>query len=51
MCAEHLTDMRVRMREPPLSGEGGSRGKAEGGFMCRPPTVKLAQQIRILGHF
>ena len=23
---------------------GGSRNKIEGGFMCRPPTVKLAKK-------
>ena len=30
---------------------GGFRKLNEGGFICRPPTVKLAQKIRILGHF
>ena len=30
---------------------GGSRKKNEGGFMCRPPTVKLAQKIKILCIF
>ena len=28
-----------------------SRKNIEGGFMCRPTTVKLAQKIRILGRF
>ena len=29
-------------------GGGGSRERIEGGFMSRPPTVKLAQKYLVL---